>query len=257
MEGRQEWLEPLDRADEPSSLSGEVEAVGRGNRSMQLQCPDVGLPHPPGSRDERAPLPAPARGRRPAAHQRDPDPLPGQPGQTTAPALPRGRQDHAAVPPSRRRRLPRRAPPGRADRRHTSPTKPVPVPDPATQPLLSAQQVADILGTSTSKLAELVRAGQLDAIRVGRHPMFPAALLAHRLGLATGPPGQSRLGSLPPTAWGLPRPHRRACRDPPHRRAGRGRAARHPHHPSRTDLGWPGRTSWLVTAAGAGWCWRS
>jgi predicted DNA-binding transcriptional regulator AlpA len=82
--------------------------------------------------------------------------------------------------------------------------KPVPVPDPATQPLLSAQQVADIMSTSTSKLAELVRAGQLDAIRVGRHPMFPTALLAHRLGLATGPPAQSRLGSLPPTAWGLP-----------------------------------------------------
>jgi hypothetical protein len=37
MEGRQEGLEPLDCADDLSSLSGEVEAVGRGDRSMQ-QC---------------------------------------------------------------------------------------------------------------------------------------------------------------------------------------------------------------------------
>jgi len=38
MEGRHEGLEPLDRAYDLSSLSGEVEAVGRGDRSMQ-QCP--------------------------------------------------------------------------------------------------------------------------------------------------------------------------------------------------------------------------
>jgi hypothetical protein len=37
MEGRQEGLEPLDRAYDLSSLSGEVEAVGGGDRSMQ-QC---------------------------------------------------------------------------------------------------------------------------------------------------------------------------------------------------------------------------
>jgi hypothetical protein len=37
MEGRQEGLEPLDRAYDLSSLSGEVEAVARGDRSMQ-QC---------------------------------------------------------------------------------------------------------------------------------------------------------------------------------------------------------------------------
>ena len=37
MEGRYEGLEPLDRAYDLSSLSGEVEAVGRGDRSMQ-QC---------------------------------------------------------------------------------------------------------------------------------------------------------------------------------------------------------------------------
>jgi hypothetical protein len=37
MERRQEGLEPLDRADDLSSLRGEVEAVGRGDRSMQ-QC---------------------------------------------------------------------------------------------------------------------------------------------------------------------------------------------------------------------------
>jgi hypothetical protein len=37
MEGRQEGLEPLDRACDLSSLSGEVEAVGWGDRSMQ-QC---------------------------------------------------------------------------------------------------------------------------------------------------------------------------------------------------------------------------
>jgi hypothetical protein len=37
MEGRQEGVEPLDRAYDLSSLSGEVEAVGRGDRSMQ-QC---------------------------------------------------------------------------------------------------------------------------------------------------------------------------------------------------------------------------
>ena len=36
MEGRYEGLEPLDRAYDLSSLSGEVEAVGRGDRSMQL-----------------------------------------------------------------------------------------------------------------------------------------------------------------------------------------------------------------------------
>jgi hypothetical protein len=38
MEGRQERVEPLDRAYELSSLGGEVEAVARGDRSMQ-QCP--------------------------------------------------------------------------------------------------------------------------------------------------------------------------------------------------------------------------
>ena len=38
MEGRHEGLEPLDRAYDLSSLSGEVEAVARGDRSMQ-QCP--------------------------------------------------------------------------------------------------------------------------------------------------------------------------------------------------------------------------
>ena len=37
MEGRQERVEPLDRAYDLSSLSGEVEAVARGDRSMQ-QC---------------------------------------------------------------------------------------------------------------------------------------------------------------------------------------------------------------------------
>jgi hypothetical protein len=42
MEGRQEGVEPLDRADDLSSLGGEVEAVARGNRSMQ-QCPRDGL----------------------------------------------------------------------------------------------------------------------------------------------------------------------------------------------------------------------
>src|SRR5215204_5210807 len=38
MEGRQERAEPLDRAHDLSSLGGEVEAVARGDRSMQ-QCP--------------------------------------------------------------------------------------------------------------------------------------------------------------------------------------------------------------------------
>jgi hypothetical protein len=38
MEGRQERVEPLDRAFDLSSFSGEVEAVARGDRSMQ-QCP--------------------------------------------------------------------------------------------------------------------------------------------------------------------------------------------------------------------------
>jgi hypothetical protein len=37
MEGRQERAEPLDRGHDLSSLSGEVEAVARGDRSMQ-QC---------------------------------------------------------------------------------------------------------------------------------------------------------------------------------------------------------------------------
>jgi hypothetical protein len=37
MERRQERAEPLDRAYALSSLSGEVEAVGQGDRSMQ-QC---------------------------------------------------------------------------------------------------------------------------------------------------------------------------------------------------------------------------
>jgi hypothetical protein len=47
MEGRQERVEPLDRGYDLSSLGGEVEAVARGDRSMQqcpLQC------------DERAPM---------------------------------------------------------------------------------------------------------------------------------------------------------------------------------------------------------
>ena len=38
MAGRKERVEPLDRADHLSSLGGEVEAVARGDRSMQ-QCP--------------------------------------------------------------------------------------------------------------------------------------------------------------------------------------------------------------------------
>jgi hypothetical protein len=37
MEGRRERVEPLDRAHDLSSLGGEVEAVARGDRSMQ-QC---------------------------------------------------------------------------------------------------------------------------------------------------------------------------------------------------------------------------
>jgi hypothetical protein len=37
MAGRQERVEPLDRAQDLSSLGGEVEAVARGDRSMQ-QC---------------------------------------------------------------------------------------------------------------------------------------------------------------------------------------------------------------------------
>jgi hypothetical protein len=39
MEGRQEGVEPLDCAHDLSSLSGEVEEVAWGDRSMQ-QCPD-------------------------------------------------------------------------------------------------------------------------------------------------------------------------------------------------------------------------
>ena len=50
MEGRQERVEPLDRAYDLSSLSGEVEAVAWGDRSMQ-QCPtegpSAGSPQPP------------------------------------------------------------------------------------------------------------------------------------------------------------------------------------------------------------------
>jgi hypothetical protein len=42
MEGRQERIEPLDRAHDLSSLSGEMEAVAWGDRSMQ-QCRDVRL----------------------------------------------------------------------------------------------------------------------------------------------------------------------------------------------------------------------
>ena len=38
MEGSQERGEPLDRVHDLSSLSGEVEAVAEGDRSMQ-QCP--------------------------------------------------------------------------------------------------------------------------------------------------------------------------------------------------------------------------
>jgi hypothetical protein len=38
VEGRQERVEPLDFAHNVSSLSGEVEAVARGDRSMQ-RCP--------------------------------------------------------------------------------------------------------------------------------------------------------------------------------------------------------------------------
>ena len=42
MEGRHEGLEPLDRAYDLSPLSGEVEAVGRGDRSVQ-QCRQEGF----------------------------------------------------------------------------------------------------------------------------------------------------------------------------------------------------------------------
>ena len=42
MEGRQERVEPLDRTHDLSSLGGEVEAVARGDRSMQ-QCRRVHL----------------------------------------------------------------------------------------------------------------------------------------------------------------------------------------------------------------------
>ena len=49
MEGRQERVEPLDRAYELSSLGSEVEAVARGDRSMQ-QCrsqrDESGFPRP-------------------------------------------------------------------------------------------------------------------------------------------------------------------------------------------------------------------
>ena len=42
MEGRHQGLEPLDRAHDLSPLSGEVEAVGRGDRSVQ-QCHQEGF----------------------------------------------------------------------------------------------------------------------------------------------------------------------------------------------------------------------
>ena len=41
MERRQERFEPLDRAHDLSSLGGEVEAVARGDRSMQQCLPTV------------------------------------------------------------------------------------------------------------------------------------------------------------------------------------------------------------------------
>jgi hypothetical protein len=50
MEGRQERVEPLDRAYDLSSLSSEVEAVARGDRSMQ-QCPRGALGDLHGARD--------------------------------------------------------------------------------------------------------------------------------------------------------------------------------------------------------------
>ena len=76
MEGRHEGLEPLDRAYDLSSLSGEVGALGRGDRSMQQRragrcpgriltscmnafqhpTPSAALLHPPNSARSSTPL---------------------------------------------------------------------------------------------------------------------------------------------------------------------------------------------------------
>jgi hypothetical protein len=47
MEGRQEGLEPLDRADDLPSSSGEMEVVGPGRRSMQQRRPHRALRQAP------------------------------------------------------------------------------------------------------------------------------------------------------------------------------------------------------------------
>ena len=57
MEGHQEGVEPLDRAHDLSSLSGEVEAVARGDRSMQQRPWTAGRPM---SAPACAPAPSPA-----------------------------------------------------------------------------------------------------------------------------------------------------------------------------------------------------
>jgi hypothetical protein len=76
MEGRRERVEPLDRAHDLSSLGGEVEAVARGDRSMQ-QCRPASWPtttttrcSPAASRDRtaRSTRLSPPAGARPWSH---------------------------------------------------------------------------------------------------------------------------------------------------------------------------------------------
>lgn len=86
-QGRQERLERLDGAYDLSSLSGEVEAVGRGNRSMQRCPPDSRLRSraarprgsPCGQAARSSPLSCSPISRSPAAARRArPGPLPAR-----------------------------------------------------------------------------------------------------------------------------------------------------------------------------------
>ena len=101
MEGGQERVEPLDRAYDLSSLSSEVEAVARGDRSMQ-QCLMLGLvrPHRRRRPDRRAALPVaagPAPHRRRGALLHLDDPRQAEVGPTVLDQIAKARSSNATV----------------------------------------------------------------------------------------------------------------------------------------------------------------
>ena len=61
----------------------------------------------------------------------------------------------------------------------TSPT----VPDPTSQPTMSIDEVAELLGVCRSTMYRAVKDGEIPVIKIGRRYLVPTAHVAHLLGI--------------------------------------------------------------------------